>query len=180
MAPEKASETVSGQALVTRKVKNENKRTYKPTFKWLKTKIGLLRLFQLIVLMTSITVISITKDKREQQFSSIDAFWISHSFTIATVATTLIAYTTDVSSKVPAILRSLGTKIVLCSLAYLSLIGSSAWMVSKHHTNGVVVISGLFGILGGFLFVIENMFYVVSVIKSSDCVEYQHMADGTA
>ena len=162
---------------------NKQKSTYccKLTFKWMKTKVGLLRLFQLAVLMISITVLSTTKCNHEE-YTSIDAFWAVHSFVIATVATTLTAYTTDVTEKLPQILRSISTKIVLCTLAYILLVGSSAWMISEYRTSGLVVISGLSGILSGFLFVIEDMTYVVSIVRGSTGNDkggmvYQHMID---
>jgi len=147
------------------------------------TKLGVLELFQLLVLLVSTGIISTTEDNREEHFGSIDVFWAVHSIIIAAVTTTLIAYMADVTSNLPAFVRARMTKIALCLVAYLALIGSSAWMISKHYNHGAVVMAGLFGLFAGLLFVIEDMFYIVSFSRHTTLSEgdaYQYMVDEAA
>ena len=149
------------------------------TFKWLRTKLGLLKLIQLLVLMITLVTISLARGASDHR-TTIEVFWIVHVVTVAFVITCVIANSTVVD-KLPRILRAPATKIALCSIAYIALIGSSAWLISKFHGHCIVVLAGLFGLLAGFLFVIEDMFYVISYARHSAWTEaelvYQHMVD---
>merc|ERR1711907_791120 len=115
-----------------------------------------------------LTISSSQYVNEQATYPCVVVFWAVLSVTISFSLTTMLIYSMDVTTKLPIILKKPIVKMGISFVGILLLMSSSVWLITQFYHESNAVMSGLLGVLAGFMFVVENMFYIASYVKHVD------------
>lgn len=100
-------------------------------------------------------------------------FWIVFSVSSFIVLILFVLYLCRSYQRLPIMLRSHFSMILLCVLPMVLCMVASIWVLTRWDFVGKIIVSCVFGIIASLLFLLESVYYIIIYTREDQGIELQ-------